>query len=685
MDLYELPRFDCTTPALAQEAIPRLIKRATEDLKKLEKHITPTWQGSMEPLQALTYPLEYAWGIVSHLHGTMNTQEWRTTHEQLQPAVVAFYSRLGQSEPVYRTLDAIRHGTEWENLDETRQRLIRSSLFHAESAGVGLPPAQREQMRTLHDALAANSTLFSNNLLDATKAFHLVLETPGDIAGLPRSLIKAASAAAIRQGMSASTSENGPWVISLETPLYFPFQQYSTRRDLREKLYRAFVTRASEGETDNTALIERILEDRRETARLLSAGSFADLTLKIRMADDVASVRDLIDRLHAVAYPAALRELSELETFAAENGHREALMPWDIPYWSERLRKALFDFDDEQLRAYFAFHDVLDGMFELAEKLFGVQIKPADGSTPVWHPDVRFFEISSEDGSVSASFYLDPYSRPETKRGGAWMDAVRPRRRLPDGTLIPPAAYLVCNQTLPDGDNPSRMTFTEITTLFHEFGHALQHLLTTVEIPAASGIYNVEWDAVELSSQFMENWCYEKDVLQRISCHEDTGLPLPEAHIQQIRKARCFRAGSAMLRQLLFSAVDIELHHNYCASEHESANHFKEQIAKSYTVLPMLPEDRFLSSFSHVFAGGYAAGYYSYKWAEVLSADAFSAFTETGNDAEAMMATGRRFRDTVLSMGGSRHPMELFKEFRGRAPDPDALLRQENLIQNQLA
>jgi oligopeptidase A len=676
----DLPRFDRITPSLAREAIPGLVQQAERDLETLERHAGPSWETCMQPLLAITEPLDYAWGIISHLHSVMNTPDWRQAHEELQPRVVAFSTRLGQSEPVYQALRQIRDSETWNRLDETRQRLIRTAMFNAEAAGVGLAPDQARRMRELHDRLAAASTAFTNHLLDATKAFSLTLRHPSDTAGLPPSLLAAAAASARRAGHQESEPGTGPWTITLEAPLFIPFLQYSTRRDLRETLYRAYVTRASSGETDNTPLIDRILECRHESSTLLNAGSFANQMLRMRMAETVESVDRLIDRLRTAARPAAEREHAELQQFAGQEGQTEALMPWDIAFWSERMRKAVFAFDDEDLRPYFQFPIVLDALFDLSHRLFGITIGAADGHVPVWHPDVRYFEIRNEDDTVIASFYLDPYSRPETKRGGAWMDAARPRYLLPDGTVIPPAAYLVCNQTRPTDNGPSLMTLNEVTTLFHEFGHALHHLLTTVSIPAASGIHNVEWDAIELPSQFMENWCTQEPVLRRLSRHVETGEPLPADIMEQVRNARSFRAGSAMLRQLLFAAIDMELHARYQPGSGKTPNQVKVDIAPPYTILPSLPEDRFLCGFSHIFAGGYPAGYYSYKWAEVLSADAFAAFTEAGlDDPSALAATGRRFRDTILALGGSRHPMGIYKAFRGRDPDPDALLRQCNL------
>ncbi len=678
---HELPSFDRITPELAEKTIPGILATVEAQLVRLEAEAAPSWEGCMAPLFALMEPLDYAWGIVSHLHGVMNTPDWRRIHDKLQPQVVAFSTRTGQSEPIYRAMRTLRDGEAWSQLGEAQRRLITSAMAGARMAGVGLPADKRQRMGALHDELAAASTAFSNHLLDATKAFALELSTADDIVGLPPSLLASAAAAARRAGKDASSPEKGPWRITLEAPLFIPFMQYSQRRDHRETLYRAFVTRAAAGEFDNTALIDRILAGRREMAALLDTASYADLILQRRMAGAVEAVDRLTARVRDVARPVALQEHADLCAFAREQGHSEPLRHWDIAFWSEQMRKQRFGFDDEDLRPYFQFPDVLAGMFALAQELFAITIRPADGKTPVWHPDVRFFEVFDSDNRLIAAFYLDPYSRPETKRGGAWMDNVRPRKRLPDNTLVYPVAYLVCNQALPVGDAPALMTLNEITTLFHEFGHALQHLLTTVEIPEASGIHNVEWDAVELPSQFMENWCFHAPVLKGISRHITTGESLPDGLIASITESRYFRAGSASLRQLLFGAVDMELHARYKADDPRSPNTVKEALAADFAILPPLPEDRLLCGFSHIFAGGYAAGYYSYKWAEVLSADAFGAFIEAGLDnREATRQVGQRFRDTILAAGGSLHPMDVFKAFRGRGPDPDALLRQMRLL-----
>ena len=677
-----LPRFDCILPTHAQPAIDAILTDADPELTRIEQAVDPTWEGCVLPLRDLLEPLEFAWGVVTHLHSVMNSDAWREAHDALQPSVIAFSLRVSQSAPLYKAMKALQAGAAWSTLGETRQRIVEASLLNAELAGVGLPPAERERFNSVKRELAEASTRFSNNVLDATKAFSLQLRAAEDIEGLPQSLLVAASEAARNAGSPESTASHGPWLITLEMPLFSPFMQYSTHRAHRETLYRAYVARASAGDKDNTPLIDTILTLRQEMAALLGYDTYAQVSLSQKMADGVDAVDTMIERLRRVVAPAAKRELDELRIYAEQQGETATLMNWDVGYWSEHMRKTRFGFTDEDLRPYLQFPRVLEGLFELAHKLFAITIAPPDQQLSVWHEDVLTFEIKDAEGNPLAAFYLDPYSRPETKRGGAWMNPARSRHRLPDGSTILPAAYLVCNQTLPSDGKPSLMTFGEVTTLFHEFGHALQHLLTTVDDPEAAGINNVEWDAVELPSQFMENWCYHQPTLLRMSGHVDTMEPLPEALYQQLCDARTFLAGSAATRQLLFAALDIELHHRYEPKGPSTPEDVKHDIGAAFSPIPFIDSDRFLCGFSHIFSGGYAAGYYSYKWAEVLSADAFGAFIEAGlDDDAATTTTGLRFRDTVLAVGGSQHPMAVFKAFRGREPDPDALLRHDGLLE----
>jgi oligopeptidase A len=456
--------------------------------------------------------------------------------------------------------------------------------------------------------------------------------------------------------------------------------EHCRARALREKVYRAYVSRAASSPTDNTPLIDEILQLKQEKARLLGYHNYAEVSLAQKMAGTVTAVAAMQEKLLAVAYPTAQRELSELTQYAQAHGHPDALTHWDIAFSAERLREEKYAFTDEQLRPYFSLDRVLHGLFALCQRLFGITVRAAGGPVPRWHADVRFYEIDDEQGRHIASFYLDPYSRPQNKRGGAWMNDCIQRSVSARGLRLP-VAHLVCNGTPPTGEVPSLMTFHEVETLFHEFGHGLQHMLTTVNLRDAAGISGVEWDAVELPSQFMENWCLHRPTLMGMALHYATGTPLPDDLFEKLRAAKTYRAASALLRQLQFGITDMALHHTFDAHGAESAFDIERRITARTSLLPPLAENRFLCSFAHIFAGGYSAGYYSYKWAEVLSADAFAAFEDANlDDPVAVAATGRRFRDTILAQGGSRHPLEIFREFRGRDPDPAALLRHNGLL-----
>ncbi|AFY77623.1 Zn-dependent oligopeptidase [Pleurocapsa sp. PCC 7327] len=672
-----LPPFDKIQPGHIVPAMTQLLADLETELANLEANVTPTWSSLVEPLTKIEERLTWSWGIVGHLMGVKNSPELRQAYEIVQPQVVQFINKLSQSKPLYEAFKALRDGQEWNALESAQKRIVEAAIRDAELSGVGLEAEKRERFNQIQLELAELSTKFSNNVLDATKAFKLKLTDKQDVDGLPASLLSLAAQTARVEGEENATPEEGSWVITLDYPSYLPFMKYSTNRELREKLYKAFISRASSGELNNNPLIDRILRLRQEKAALLGYNSYAEVSLARKMAPDVEAVENLLEELRGASYDAAVRELEELKAFA----QTDDLKPWDIAFWSERQREAKFDFNAEELRPYFPLPQVLEGLFSLVKRIFAVTIIPADGQAPVWQEDVRYFQINNEVGEAIAYFYLDPYSRPAEKRGGAWMDDCIGRAKMVDGSIRLPVAYLVCNQTPPVDGKPSLMTFDEVTTLFHEFGHGLQHMLTKVDYSGAAGINNVEWDAVELPSQFMENWCYDRATLFSMARHYETGEPLPEHYYQKLLAAKNYMSGFAMLRQLHFSLLDLELHHRYQPGGEETPYQVRDRIAKITTVIPPLPEDAFLCSFGHIFAGGYAAGYYSYKWAEVLSADAFAAFEEAGLENEdAVTTTGKRFRDTVLGLGGSLHPMEVFEAFRGREPKTEPLLRHSGLL-----
>jgi oligopeptidase A len=692
---------DPTNPLLAHEAPPRfqalkveqmvptvreLCRRQQRGREALELSMTPSWDGLVRPLGELCEPLSYAWGVVNHLLAVQNSPPLRDAEAEVQPEVVGASLAVSQSRALYDGFVALRDSPGWGQLSETRRRIVNTSIELAELAGVALEGEAKQRFVQLETELAEAGTKFSNNLLDATKAFALVLRAPEEVAGLPPSALAAAAQSARGQAESApdfaeATPEKGPWRFTLEATLYIPFMEHSPRRDLREQLYRAHVTRASAGELDNQPVLARILRLRRAEAQLLGFDSYASLGLKRKMAKEVRAVEALLDELRRASHPHAHKELRELTDFARQQSGDPGLelALWDIPFWAERLREQRYSFKEEELRPFFPLPGVLEGLFALARRIFGAVITAADGEAEVWHPDVRYFKVADEDGKARASFFLDPYSRPADKRGGAWVGGCLDRKKRQDGSVRLPVAYVVCNQAPPVDGQPSLMTFREVETLFHEFGHALQHMLTVVDEPDAAGINNIEWDAVELPSQFMENWCYHRPTLLSFARHHQTGVALPRELFDKVSAARTFRAGSQFLRQLYFATLDLELHHRF-DPDTDDVMAVQRRVAAENTVIAPLPEDRFLCGFSHIFAGGYAAGYYSYKWAEVLSADAFAAFEEAGlDDPEAMARTGRRFRDTVLAQGGSRHPSEIFRDFRGRPASTAALLRQAGL------
>jgi oligopeptidase A len=677
-----LPPFDQIVPAQVEPAMTQLLSELEASLSQLEATVQPTWEGLVEPLQAIDERLRWSWGIVGHLMGVKNSPELREAYESVQPRVVEFYNRFSQSRPLYDAFKTIRNAETWSTLAEAQQRIVDSAIRSAELSGVGLDGSPKERFNAIQLELANLATQFSNHVLDATKAFSLILKDKDEVKGLPASLLGFAAQSARAEGETEATPESGPWRITLDFPSFGPFMQHSQRRDLREQLYRAFISRAASGEHDNSQIIEQILKLRQEEAELLGYKTFAEVSLASKMAPNVTAVEALLEELRQPSYKAAQQELEELKAFAVSKHAPEGsdLKHWDVSFWSERLREEKYDLTDEQLRPYFPLPQVLDGLFGLVKRIFGITVTPADGQAPIWHEDVRYFQIANVQGDVMAHFYLDPYSRPADKRGGAWMDDCIGRARVGQA-IRTPVAYLVCNQTPPVDEKPSLMTFREVETLFHEFGHGLHHMLTRVDYAGAAGINNVEWDAVELPSQFMENWCYDRTTLFGMARHYETGEALPEEYYQRLLAARTYMNGSATLRQVYFSTMDIELHHRYQPGGSETIRDVRDRVAQNTTVLKPLPEDAFLCAFGHIFAGGYSAGYYSYKWAEVLSADAFAAFEEAGLDNDtAIVETGHRFRDTVLALGGSQHPMKVFKAFRGREPSTQALLRHSGLV-----
>lgn len=685
VNIPDLPHFAAMTPELADQALKELLQETRAKFIAFEAEHTPTWEGFLRPLYEITTPLSEAWGLLTHLLSVMNSDAWRQVHAALQPAIVELTLLIGQSHKNYTTLNAIKDNDQAQKLlTPIQRRFLDKCLLEAQLCGVGLPPEQQTRFNQIQTRLAQLATTFGNNLLDATKAFAITLHSSVESAGLPDDLLAITAQAAREHGHPTATPAQGPWRITLDTAVYIPFMTHSKNRAAREQLHRAFITRAAQGELDNNAHIEEILALRRELSSLLGFPHYAALSLASKTAKNVKAVDHLTAQLDAASQTLAHQEQEELTAFARTSGFDAAnLQPWDIAFWAERQLEHRYAYNEEEVRRYFPFPRVLEGLFALAEKLFAIKILAADGEASLWHPDVRFFRVYDLHNTPLAAFYLDPYSRPATKRGGAWMNSFKTRDRRPDGTLQLPLAVLVCNQSVPVGDAPTTMRFQEVLTLFHEFGHALQHMLTTIEDPHVSGLNCVEWDAVEIASQFMENWCYHRATLQGLSQHIETQARLPDELFDKLVASKNYRAANALRRQLYLGNTDMDLHARYKVADANTLTDVKavqNHNAQRFLTTQPLPEDNFLCGFSHIFGGGYAAGYYSYKWSEVLSADIFAAFEEHGLDDANIRTTGLRLRDTLMALGGSIDPMEMFQQFRGRTPSIEPLLRQNGLL-----
>lgn len=673
----ELPDF----PAIeVQHVVPALSQRlddARVAVTRADETLAADYGSAITAYEDACRELFESWGVVGHLLSVRNTEELRAAHAEMQPKIIEFSMSLGQNRARFDAMTALFEGSDYASLSPARQRVLESEVRSAKHDGVGLDGEQKERFNAIAQRLSKLGTTFSNNLIDSTKAFELVLTSPEDVVGLPDAALRMfAGSYAIANETEANPGE-GPWRVSLDGPSFTAFLKHASRTDLREQVYRAFVTRASRTPNDNGPLLEEILALRQERAQLLGYDNYAELSLSGKMAEH-EQVLELLERLHGASSPHAAAEHKDIQGLASAAGCEDELQHWDLAYWGERLREKRSGLTDDDLRPYFPLPAVLQGLFGVIERLFGMTAVEVETERRVWHPDVRYFEMRDESGQTRAGFYLDPYARPADKRGGAWMNAFVGRRRAVDG-IVNPVAYLVCNGTPPTDTQPSLMTFSEVETLFHEFGHGLQHMLTDVEEAGAAGINNVEWDAVELPSQFMENWCYHRETLMGMARHFETGEPLPEDYFRTIVEMRHFGEAYVTLRQVVFGLTDLELHSSFDPRT-EGALDVYRRVATERLLNAPVEGDRFLCAFGHIFAGGYSAGYYSYKWAEVLSADAFEAFLEVGLDnTDAVAAVGRRFRDTVLGLGGSKHPSEVYRAFRGRDASPDALLRQNGL------
>jgi oligopeptidase A len=672
----ELPAFGALLPQHVEPALDTLLmsnRRAIESL--LDGLQQPSWETLVLPLEELEDRLEKAWAPVGHLNAVTNTPEWRQAYEAVLPKLTEYGTELGQNRRLFEAYQQLAQSLEYQKLDEPRRKVIDNALRDFRLSGVALEGATKQRFGELKQRLAELSTQFSNNVLDATQGWFKHL--PDDIAA--RQLLRGVPEMAVQAYRQAAQTRNlDGYVLTLDAPAYMPVIQYADDRELRAELYTAYVTRASEqgpqgGRWDNSALMQEILALRHELALLLGFNNYAELSLATKMADSTVSVVSFLEDLAARSRTLAETEYAELKTFAAAELGIADLQAWDVPYASEKLRQVRYALSQEELRPYFPAHKVIDGLFSVVEKLFAVKFV-VDRSIATWHADVQVFNVQRA-GETIARCYLDLYAR-SGKRGGAWMDNCRSRRRKQNGDLQLPVAFLTCNFTPPSASEPSLLTHSEVTTLFHEFGHGLHHMLTRIDTAPVAGINGVAWDAVELPSQFMENWCWELEAIPLISSHYQTGAPLPAALLEKMLAAKNFQAGMIMLRQLEFSLFDFKLHRDYDPQRPRPIQEVLDEVRAQVAVYAPPAFNRFQHSFSHIFAGGYAAGYYSYKWAEVLSADAFSLFEERGIfDRE----TGRQFLQTILERGGAREPMALFVAFRGRPPQVDALLRHSGI------
>ena len=677
LDLSALPKFAAVTPAHIKPAIDALIAEARQVVGTLVvDNGVPIWETVVTPLDNANERLSRAWGIVGHLNAVLNSPELREAYNGMLPAVTQYWTELSQNESLYSKYKALKANLSASpndaKLSGAQTAALDNELRDFRLGGAELSTEQKARFLAVQEELSSLMSTFNDHVLDATNAYAHYVENESELAGLPADTVAAAREAAVKDGKPG-------WKFSLQAPSYMPVMQYADFQPLRERIYRAYTTRASElgaqPEWDNSDIIKRILQLRTETATLLGFGNYAELSLATKMADTPAEVIAFLREMAAKAKPFAERDWVELKAFAQSQLTMVEVKAWDVAYLSEKLREQRYAFSDNEVKQYFPEAQVLEGLFRVIETIYGLNIVPASADT--WHADVRFFDVCNADGTLVGQFYLDLYAR-ANKRGGAWMDDAVTRRRK-DGVIQHPVAYLTCNFAAPvaQGDQmrPALFTHDDVITLFHEFGHGLHHLLTEVEELGVSGINGVEWDAVELPSQFMENFCWEWDVLKHMTRHVDTGEPLPRALFDKMLAAKNFQSGMAFVRQLEFSLLDMRLHTDFNFAN-DALIALMDEVRREVAVVQYPPFNRTAHAFGHIFGGGYAAGYYSYKWAEVLSADAYAAFEEAGVlNAD----TGARFRREVLARGGSRPALESFMAFRGRKPDIEPLLRHNGM------
>jgi oligopeptidase A len=672
LDLSGPPRFDEIQPRHVEPAVEAMLARNREQLERLlAANTVYTWENFAQPMEDMDEELDRMWSPVAHLNAVRDSDAMREAYNNCLPQLTDYSTAISQDERVYRAYRQIADSDEYRDLSRSQRKIIDNTLRDFRLSGAELGPREKARFRAIRQELSTLTSRFDQNLLDATHAWDLRLAEPADLSGLPDSAVAMARQAATDAGCKG-------WRFTLDAPSYLAFMTFADNRELRRRMYEAYVCRASDqgphaGQHDNTELMQQMLRLRRELAGLLGYDNYSEYSLATKMARNTEEVTSFLRDLAARSKPVAERDYAELVAFARESGAVGSIEPWDIMYYSEKQRERLYRFSQEEVRAYFPAPTVIDGMFEVIRRLYGMSVSEVD-DVPVWHPDVRFYEIRDGSDNVRGRFYLDLYARPH-KRGGAWMDECVTRKRTEAGAQVP-VAYLTCNFSPPLEQRPSLLTHDEVITLFHEFGHGLHHMLTQVDYVGVSGINGVEWDAVELPSQFMENWCWEPEALRFLSRHVDSGEPLPEELLEKMRAAKNFHSGMHMVRQLEFSLFDMRLYSSYDPDGPRTLQQLLDEVRAEVAVILPPPFNRFQNGFSHIFSGGYAAGYYSYKWAEVLSADAFSKFEERGVFDR---ATGLEFLHNVLEQGGSREALDLFVAFRGREPRPDALLRHSGL------
>ncbi|MGY3913289.1 oligopeptidase A [Aeromonas piscicola] len=673
LTMDSLPPFSQIQPDQVQAAVTQAIADCKQKIGDVLAQRDPhTWDSLIAPLEEVNDRLARVWSPVSHLNSVLNSEALRAAHDACLPLLSEFQTYVGQHEGLYQAYRELAESDDFPLLSGAQRKEIQNTLRDFRLSGIGLPAEVQQRYGEIQARLSELASRFSNNVLDATQGWTRLVTDEADLTGLPQSALAAARQLAEQKGQQG-------WLFTLDIPSYLPVMMYADNRALRAELYEAFTTRASDqgpnaGKWDNSAIMTELLSLRRELAQLLGFGNYAELSLATKMADKTEQVVGFLSDLAAKSLPQGKAELEEIRTFAAEQHGQSELAAWDLPYYAEKLKQHKFSISDEQLRPYFPANKVVKGLFEVVRRVFGIKVRERLG-IDTWHPDVRFYDIFDAEDELRGSFYLDLYAR-EHKQGGAWMDVCLGRRYRQDGSLQKPVAYLTCNFNGPVDGKPALFTHNEVVTLFHEFGHGIHHMLTQIDVAGVAGINGVAWDAVELPSQFLENWCWESEALAFISGHHETGEPLPADLLEKMLTARNFQAAMQMLRQLEFALFDFRLHQEFDPANPDQIPALLAEVRSQVAVMTPPAFNRFQHSFSHIFAGGYAAGYYSYKWAEVLSADAYSRFEEEGIFNP---ATGQSFLKNILEKGGSKEPMELFRAFRGREPRVDALLRHSGI------